>query len=276
MSRKQLFEMARRNLAQRSSGRWTPAASSRLRDRGSGLRAFFRAFAPFVLLLPSVLPGAAYSLDCTAPAASDPDARRAELLDAFLESPFAPGPPGGRPTEAPPIVIPGRWQEREHGLGDDLTEKLLLEWFARLGVRPTVTSEFRQDPQEPALRRETRTWTFPGAKVVGDVVGDWSFPGAKGPSDAANVYLRSIEFTSERYPLACGLGVGRPVAKVVEFFGPPRGRSAGESPGRHRYCEAADHCWASEEAAVFDVATFDLDPGSGIVSRVHILYPRRH
>jgi hypothetical protein len=215
---------------------------------------------------------AAQGFDCTAPLAEDPAPRRAALLLDFLESPFAPGPPGGR--AGPPVVIPGRWQERSlraSGIADELTEGILLEWFSRLGARPTVTSELWPDPQE-SRQRETRTWSFPGAKVAGDVA-----PATKHGSGATNtlVYLRRLEFTDERYPLACGLRVGVPAARLVELFGPSRVRSAHDPSGLHRYCEMGA-CPTSEDAARSDVATFEVDPASGRISRIEVFYPRRH
>jgi len=59
-------------------------------------------------------------------------------------------------------------------------------------------------------------------------------------------------------------------------IGPPRGECSQASPGRYRYCSSGEHDWTYEHTGERDLLTFDVDSSSGIVSRIHILYPPRH
>jgi hypothetical protein len=185
-------------------------------------------------------------------------ARQRELLEAILESPFAPGPTATNGTEQPPIEIPPRWHQGANNLAEDH----LLRWFSRLGARASTTSEFRPNPQEP-IQDETRTWQFAGATVSGDM------------SDSL-VFLRSIEFTSSRYPLQCGLRVGNQIEDVVRLLGSPTESSDIRPLSRYQFCLAPDACRADEQIPGLDVLTVDFDAKEKTIRRVHVLYPRQH
>jgi len=219
------------------------------------------AFALALLVVP--LAGGADPIDCALPTDLAARAlRQREIVDAFIESPFAVGPPGALVDGgALPIAIPKR---RHPGL-ESLDESTLLSWFERLGFRPKTTHEPSEFDQTKPGPEETRTWTFPGAKVSGDM-------------SETSVFLRAIEFTSSAYPLPCGIRIGDSGEAITRLFGTPVLESSDGSNVEHRYClsglgcepaEKLDLDWADHLIVVWDAM-------SGRVERIAVVYPRQH
>jgi hypothetical protein len=133
---------------------------------------------------------------------------------------------------------------------DGVREPSLLEYFVSSTERvPKVESRVEYNPggRDPSSRaRLTRVWKFPGLEIEAVVAFD------------GYLFLRRIVLESADYPLICGLGVGKPLARFIEVLGSVS-QSRDQPPSRNWYV------WKTE--FVERRVEFSLDP-AGAVSRV--------